>query len=222
MAAGMILDREPGELTVDTARHRRAQSAHVRSRASLVSTGERRERLGQQPATVWLTGLPKAGKSTVAFALERRLFNMGYHAHVLDGENLRLTVCRDLGFSANDRSENIRRAAGVARILNEGGLITIAAFLSPYAADRRSARGIIGENRFIEVHISTPIDVCRQRDTDDLYAEADKGAIPVFSGVTAPYEPPTSPDLTLPTHELSVEVALDRLVQLLSARGIIG
>ncbi len=222
VGAGMILEREPNELVVERQAGARAVANHdVHQTRSDVTIAERAERLKQKPATVWLTGLPKAGKSTLAYALERRLFDLGFQPHVLDGENLRLGISSDLGFTGNDRSENIRRAAEVARLCNDIGLISIAAFVSPYRVDRRQARESIGEERFIEVWLNAPREICEERDDERLYERARSGEIRNFSGVSAPYEKPDAPELTLPTHELTIDQAVERILELLRSRGII-
>jgi adenylyl-sulfate kinase len=182
---------------------------------------ERAERLGQNPATVWLTGLPGSGKTTIAYALERRLFDRGCFAHVLDGENMRAHLSDDLDFSAAGRRENIRRVAYVARLANDLGLITIAAFVSPYAAIRESARNIIGSERFIEVYLNTPLEICESRDTKGMYERARCGDISDFTGVTAPYEPPEHPDCILPTQDLSVDESVDSIIRELERRNVI-
>ncbi|MBU0677404.1 MAG: sulfate adenylyltransferase subunit CysN [Verrucomicrobia bacterium] len=222
VGAGMILERDPNELVADRTPADEPKSEHIRTHKSNVTPAERRKKLGHEPATVWLTGLPKSGKSTIAYALEKRLFESGCLAHVLDGENMRLEVSRDLGFSANDRAENIRRSAGVARICNEAGLITIAAFVSPYAADRAKARKTVGSKRFVEVFVNTPLEICEARDQDKLYEKAREGEIPLFSGVSAPYEEPENPDLTLDAGHLSVEECVDAILAELHSRKLIG
>lgn len=171
--------------------------------------------------TVWLTGLSGAGKTTTAYALERRLFHSGCSAHVLDGENLRLGLSANLGFGALERSENVRRAAHVARLCNEVGLITIVALVSPYAADRAEARRIIGAERFCEIYMSAPLKVCEDRDDTGLYARARRGEIARFTGISAPYEKPGSPDLDLNAGELSVEAAVDELLAFLRESGFV-
>jgi adenylyl-sulfate kinase len=168
--------------------------------------------MGAAPKTIWLTGLTGSGKTTIAYALERRLFDSHKNAFVIDGENARLGFSRDLGFSAHDRRENIRRAAEFARMLNSAGLIAVCSFLSPTREDRDLARQIIGMDRFFEVYLSAPIDVCRTRDTKGVYEKADTGQIKQFSGVTATYEPPQAPNLILPTHELGVEECIKKLI----------
>jgi len=222
VAAGMILDRDPNEWvgTPETRVHEPV-STHVSTHASGVAAAERAERLGHRPATIWLTGLTGAGKSAIAYALERRLFDDGVGAVVLDGENARLGLNKDLGFSADDRAENIRRAAEAARLINSGGLVAICAFLSPEAATRRHAAEIVGADRFVEVYLSAPIDVCRRRKPAP-YDMAATGEIKHFSGVTAPYEAPAAPDLDLPTHEMDVNECVERIVAALIERGIIG
>ena len=221
VGAGMILDRDPNEWTGEPAvRVSTPKSTHVTGHAGQVSPDQRAERLGHRSATVWLTGLTGAGKSTLAYAVERRLFDLGCAATVIDGENMRLGLSKDLGFGADDRAENVRRAAEAARLLNQGGLIALCALLSPEAATRRQGAETIGADRYVEVYLSAPLGVCRQR-KPDTYAKADSGEIKHFSGVTAAYEPPSEPDLALPTHELDVDVCVDRIVDLLRERGIV-
>jgi len=173
--------------------------------------------LGQRPATFWLTGLSGAGKSTVAFALERTLVAKGRPCFVLDGDVVRLGLCRDLGYSPADRSENIRRIAEVSRLMNDAGLIVISAFISPLRSDRERAREIIGHTRFFEVFMSTPLAVCEQRDPKGMYRRARAGEIPEFTGVSAPYEAPQDPTVALDTSFLSVGDCVERLVLLLSS-----
>ncbi|MDD4891270.1 MAG: adenylyl-sulfate kinase, partial [Phycisphaerae bacterium] len=219
VAAGMILDREPEEFIHSPADGAsRPRSEHVTWQEGLVTPAQRSARLGHLPATVWLTGLTGSGKTTIAYALEKRLFDEGRACCVLDGENVRLGVSRDLEFAAADRSENIRRVAEIARLFNEAGQIVLCAFLSPFASDRQNAQRTVGPDRFIEVYLSAPIDVCRRR-KPDRYRQADRGEIPLFSGVTAPYEPPAGA-LTLATDQLSVAECVDRIVEALRGRGI--
>jgi adenylyl-sulfate kinase len=172
-----------------------------------ISQRYRQKTFGHRPATIWLTGLSGAGKSTVAYELEMMLLADGHPCFVLDGDNLRHHLNRDLGFSPSDRKENIRRAAEVARLMNEAGLIVVTSFISPYREDRAKACAIIGEDRFIEVHVSTSVEVCESRDPKGLYAKARSGQIQEFTGITSPYEPPLSPALELDTGKLSVEEA---------------
>lgn len=182
---------------------------------STVSEKDRAAILAQKPSTIWLTGLSAAGKSTLAFALEKKLIHEGRACYVLDGDNVRHGLNRDLGFSAEDRSENIRRIAEVAKLMNDAGLVVITAFISPFQADRAMARDIIGEQHFKEVYVSTPIAVCEQRDPKKLYQRARKGEVAEFTGITSPYETPTSPALVIDTSILTQEEAVQRLAGLL-------
>ena len=179
-------------------------------------TGEDRALLlKQRPATLWLTGLSGAGKSTIACALERRLLESGHASYVLDGDNVRHGLNRDLGFSPQDRAENIRRIAEVARLLNDAGLIVITAFISPYRADREMARSVVGSAGFLEVHVNTPIEVCEERDPKGFYKLARAGEIPAFTGVSAPYEPPLNPVCSIDTALHSVDECVELLMGLL-------
>ncbi|WP_428267551.1 sulfate adenylyltransferase subunit CysN [Haliangium sp.] len=228
VGAGMILDRrvvdrDGSEVHVGAgAGAGAAEAAGLRAQPSRVSAVERAERYGHQPLTVWLTGLTGAGKTTLAHALERSLFEAGAAVHVLDGENLRLGLSHDLGFTALDRAENIRRAAHIARLGNDAGLITIVALVSPFAADRAAARAVIGTERFCEVYLSAPIETCEARDPSGLYQRARAGQVHDLSGVDAPYEAPTAPELVLPTHEITVDEALARLLRLVRERAGVG
>ena len=194
---------------------------HLTRHAGLVAPERRTEMLKQNPATLWFTGLSGAGKSTVAYALEKRLIDTGHTCMVLDGDNIRHGLNQDLGFSPRDRSENIRRVAEVARLFNEAGLIVITAFISPYRADRDLARRIIGEDRFIETFVAAPLDECERRDTKGLYAKARAGQIPEFTGVSAPYEQPESPGLILDTKTHSVEDLVQICWDDLLSRGVL-
>jgi adenylyl-sulfate kinase len=160
---------------------------------------------------VWLTGLSGAGKSTLAFALERALVDEGRVCCVLDGDNVRLGLNRDLGFAAEDRSENIRRIAEVAHLMNDAGLIVIAAFICPLLADRTIAKSIIGATLFREVHVSTSLAVCEARDPKGMYAKARAGTLQQFTGISSPYEVSPDPDMTIDTSAISVDEAVRAL-----------
>ncbi len=170
------------------------------------------------PCTLWLTGLSGAGKSTLAQGLAARLREQQVACFILDGDVVRTGLCRDLGFSAADRRENIRRVAEVAALMNQAGLTVICSLISPLAEDRAQARAIIGAERFVEVHVAATLDVCEQRDPKGLYRRARSGAIPEFTGVSAPYEPPMSPALVLDTGRESVADSVERLYRCWLAR----
>ena len=171
-----------------------------------------------QYPTLWLTGLSGAGKTSIALALAQALKAQGRAATVLDGDQLRHGLNRDLGFSPQDRHENIRRTAEVARLMNEAGLTVIAAFISPYRSDRAMAGAIIGPERYIEVHVSTPLAVCEARDVKGLYAKARGGQLAQFTGVSAPYEEPLDAALTLDTQALALEESVARICEYLQRR----
>lgn len=196
----------------------RTLAAAITWHDSKVAADERAVLLSQRPATIWLTGLSGAGKSTLAFELERSLLARRCLAYVLDGDNLRHGLNRDLGFSAQDRKENIRRVAEVARLLNDAGLVVISAFISPYRADRAMAREIIGGGRFIETHLCAGLAVCEARDPKGLYRKAREGLIADFTGVTAPYEAPENPELMLDTGRLTVAESVATLLRILEPR----
>ncbi len=170
-----------------------------------ISRQLRAERLNQKPVTIWFTGLSGSGKSTIANALEKRLFAEGYHTMLLDGDNVRMGLNNNLGFEPEDRIENIRRVAEVAKLMNEAGLIVLTAFISPYESDRENARKIIGEDSFIEVYVDTPLEICEKRDVKGLYKRARQKQIPNFTGVTSPYEIPENPTVTVRTDKMSIE-----------------
>jgi bifunctional enzyme CysN/CysC len=188
---------------------------------SPVTAEEREARLGQRPVTLLLTGLSKSGKTVVANAVERRLFDMGRLATVLDGQNFRMGMSRDLGFTATERSENVRRAAETAKILNDAGLICLTAFVMPHAQLRERARETVGADRFIEVYLTAPLDVLKMRDRDGLYIAAERGELPSFPGVTSEFEAPRNPDLTLDTSAVDVETCAARIIDLLKEKRII-
>ncbi|MBI1367313.1 MAG: sulfate adenylyltransferase subunit CysN [Planctomycetes bacterium] len=220
VAAGMILDRATGDATGDHWDDA-PSSEKLHAEHSIVTPDERRARFGQTPATVLFTGLSGAGKTTTAYALERRLFEAGRAATVLDGQNMRLGISRDLGFSAEARSENLRRGAEVAKLMNDAGLICLCAFVAPSEEARTKAANVIGAPRFIVVHLDAPLDVCRKRDQEGLYGAADAGEIAQFPGVSAPYEAPAKPDLKLDTAKTPVAECVDKVMALLESRGIL-
>ena len=171
--------------------------------------------LGQRGVMVWFTGLSGSGKSTIAIALERELHKRGLLCRILDGDNIRSGINNNLGFSPEDRVENIRRIAEVGKLFVDTGVITIAAFISPNNELREMASAIIGKADFLEVYVSTPLAECERRDVKGLYAKARKGEIKEFTGVSAPFEAPERPDLSLDTSVLSVEQSVSRLLELI-------
>lgn len=173
----------------------------------------RAQQKGQEPKTIWMTGLSGAGKSTLINEVEKRLFAEGKHTMLLDGDNVRMGLNKNLGFKEQDRIENIRRVAEVAKLMNDAGLITLTSFISPFASDRRSARDIIGNDNFIEIYISTPLEECERRDVKGLYKRARSGEIPNFSGISSPYEAPENPEITIDTTDMTVEESVDYLME---------
>jgi bifunctional enzyme CysN/CysC len=199
---------------------RRTHDSHTKSENIYWSRGrvtaiQRETRNGHQGRVVWLTGLSGAGKSSIATELERELFNLGRQVYVLDGDNIRHGLGSDLGFSPEDRTENIRRIGEVAKLFSDAGVICVTAFISPYRADRDLVRRIMPEGRFIEVYVNAPLEVCEQRDPKGLYAKARAKEIKEFTGISAPYEEPTSPEIALRTDQLTVPESVARLVEYL-------
>ncbi len=176
----------------------------------------------QRPCILWFTGLSGAGKSTVANALEQALYGRGYHTYLLDGDNVRHGLNRNLGFSPEDREENIRRIGEVAKLFVDGGTIVLTAFISPYRRDRDLVRQLVGEGEFIEVFVDTPLDVCEDRDPKGLYKKARAGEIRGFTGIDDPYEAPDSPEITLRTDRNSIEESVVQVLDELAARGYLG
>ncbi len=196
-------------------------AANIYVHTGAVTHTDREALLKQKGCVIWLTGLSGSGKSTIAYALERRLFDIGHLAFVLDGDNVRHGLNANLGFSREDREENVRRVAEAAGLFATAGLITATSFISPYASDRDKARNLIGTHRFIEVHVQAPIDVCEARDPKGLYKKARKGEIASFTGVSDPYEEPTAPDLVLRTAEDDLESCVTHIERLLVEKGFI-
>ncbi|MCB0620395.1 MAG: adenylyl-sulfate kinase [Saprospiraceae bacterium] len=177
----------------------------------LLQRADRELRLGQRSKVIWLTGLSGSGKSTIAQHLERTLYNEGYFAQVLDGDNIRSGINGNLGFSIEDRQENIRRIAEIAKLYLDSGIITINCFISPTRAIRDFARQIIGPADFLEIYVNAPLEVCEDRDVKGLYEKARQGVIKGFTGIDSPYEPPERPAYEVRTAELSVEEAVERV-----------
>ena len=195
---------------------------HIRWHPQQVTRDMRVTRNGHRSALVWFTGLPSSGKSTLAYALEERLFATGRTSYVLDGDNVRHGLCRDLGFTEQDRVENIRRIGELAKLFLDAGIITLAAFISPYAADRQNVRELVGPENFIEIYCRCPVEVCEARDPKGNYAKARSGIIANFTGISAPYQAPSNPALTVDTDRTGIEEsAMAAVLTLLHQRDII-
>lgn len=184
----------------------------------MLSRQDKEDLLGQRSVMVWFTGLSGSGKSTIAIALERELQQRGLLCRILDGDNIRTGINNNLGFTEADRVENIRRIAEVSKLFVDTGIITIAAFISPSNDIREMAARIIGENDFMEIYVSTPLEECERRDVKGLYAKARRGEIKNFTGISAPFEAPASPALTLDTSVLSLEESVNKLLELILPR----
>jgi len=188
---------------------------------SQVQAAQREKILGNKPATLWFTGLSGSGKSTLALATELALVERGINAFILDGDNVRHGLNSNLGFSPEDRTENIRRIGEVCKLLCDAGMIVFSAFISPYRADRDLVRDKHQAGQFIEVLIDAPLAVCESRDVKGLYEKARAGVIPEFTGISAPYEAPTNPEITVNTAEHSLEECVQQVISYLEAKGVI-
>ena len=197
----------------------RPTSANVKWHHGELTEADRQRLLGGPGCVVWFTGLSGSGKSTVARRVERHLLEAGVRAYVLDGDNLRHGLNGDLGFTAEDRTENIRRVGEVARLMADAGLVVLSAFVSPYAADRDRVRGLVPGGRFIEVFVDTPLAVCEARDPKGLYKKARAGVISDFTGISAPYEAPPAPEVHLQTDGKSIDVCAAEVMQGIRDRG---
>ena len=197
------------------------KSENVVWHQSQISDEDRRNAFRQKGSVLWFTGLSGSGKSTIAHALEHALIGKGHHAFVLDGDNVRHGLCGDLGFSDEDRAENIRRISELSKLFADCGMLCLAAFISPFKAGREQARKIIGPDRFIEVYVSASLDVCEARDTKGLYKKARQGEIADFTGVDSPYEPPEKPELTLASGDHSLADCVGQAINMLISRNVI-
>jgi adenylyl-sulfate kinase len=186
-----------------------------------VSAQIRANQKSQKPAVVWFTGLSGSGKSTLANALEQALVQRGHHSYLLDGDNVRHGLNKDLGFSDADRNENIRRIGEVSALFVDAGLLVITAFISPFRADRNQIRARIGDAQFIEVYVSTPLEECERRDPKGLYVKAREGKIRDFTGIDSPYEPPMNPQLSIDTSKLDVTSAVEQILRYLENKGFL-
>jgi adenylylsulfate kinase len=180
-----------------------------------ISKEDRRRRNGHKSVLLWFTGLSGSGKTTLAYAVEEALFQRGLQAFVLDGDNIRLGLNRDLGFSPAEREENIRRIGEVGKLFVDAGIITLAAFISPYAAHRDRVRSLFSDGEFFEIYLDCDLGTCERRDPRGLYKKARAGEIPGFTGIGSPYEPPSSPDLVINTANQEVEKSVSRILDYL-------
>jgi len=219
LGAGMLLESTTAKDSI--ARGRRAHDAgtNLQPGQSAVAPERRAQRMAQKPFTLWFTGLPHSGKSSLAYALELALFERGLHALVLDGESLRTGLCADLGFSASDRAEHLRRASELVKLFHAQGLIVLATFVSPTAESRAKARKAAGAETFLEIFCDAPLAVCESRDKDRLFARARAGEIANVTGIDQPYEKPAKPDLVLDTANADVATNLKRILELVQSRG---
>ncbi|SKC33680.1 Adenylyl-sulfate kinase [Photobacterium piscicola] len=186
-----------------------------------VTKDQRGQQKQQQPCVLWFTGLSGAGKSTVAGALEHRLLALGYHTYLLDGDNVRHGLCKDLGFSAQDRRENIRRIGEVAVLMADSGLIVLSAFISPHREERQSVRDLLPQGEFIEVFVDTPLAECEKRDPKGLYKKARAGEIKQFTGIDAEYQSPLQPEIHLAADSHNIHELVDQCINALRSRSII-
>ncbi len=186
-----------------------------------VSRQQRESKQTHRGHIIWLTGLSGSGKSSLAHAIESRLHDIDCRTFILDGDNLRQGLCNDLGFSLEDRSENIRRVSEVAKLFLEAGTIVLISLISPLLKDRQYARELVPSNDFLEVFCNAPLPVCEERDVKGLYQKARQGLIPNFTGISSPYEPPNDPDITLNTANHNIEHCVNELIELLQVKGII-
>ena len=198
---------------------RRAHNIHVQHVD--VDKAARAALKGQRACVLWFTGLSGAGKSTIANLVEKKLHAMGRHTYILDGDNVRHGLNKDLGFTAADRVENIRRIGEVARLMVDAGLIVVTAFISPFRAERRMARGLLAEGEFVEVFVDAPLEVAEERDPKGLYRKARRGEIKNFTGIDSPYEAPETPEIRIDTAALPPEAAADQILAVLRRRGLI-
>ncbi len=218
--AFVLIDRFSGATVgAGTTRFALRRASNVVWQDLKVDKAQRARAIGQRPCVLWLTGLPAAGKSTIADRVEQKLQAMGRRTYLLDGDNVRHGLNRDLGFTDRDRVENIRRVAEVAKLMVDAGLIVIVSFISPFRSEREMARTLMEEGEFAEIFVDTPLAVCEARDPKGLYAKARGGELANFTGIDSPYEPPESPDLRIDTTELSPDEAADEVLRVLRTSG---
>jgi adenylylsulfate kinase len=198
------------------------KSSNVVWHTATISRNDRELQNGHKSVILWFTGLSGAGKSTLAHAVEARLFEMGCSTYVIDGDNVRHGLCGDLGFSAEDRTENIRRVGEVAKLFTEAGIIVLTAFISPFRADRDRVRQMVKEGEFLEIYCKADLSVCEERDVKGLYKKARAGEIPEFTGISSPYEAPEAAEIVVETGAKSLDDCVAFVISILQQRNIIG
>jgi adenylylsulfate kinase len=186
-----------------------------------ITKGDRRSLNNHGSLILWFTGLPSSGKSTIANELEKKLITLGIRTYILDGDNVRMGLCKDLGFSEEDRGENIRRIGEVSKLFIDAGCIVLSAFVSPYIKDRDAVRELVEEGEFVEVFVDAPLEVCEERDVKGLYKKAREGIIKGFTGIDDPYEAPLNPEITIDTSELSLDEGVNVIFDYLEKRGVL-
>ncbi len=197
------------------------KSTNIKWHHGKITKEDRVKLLNQKGVTIWLTGLSGSGKSTIAVELEHALIENRHQAYILDGDNIRHGLNKNLGFSPEDRTENIRRIGEVAKLFTDASIITIAAFISPYREDRHAIRRLLNDGEFIEVYVECPLDVCEERDTKGLYKKARAGEVKDFTGISAPYEEPLNPELTIDSSKLTVEESTRTVLNYLEEKGYV-
>jgi adenylylsulfate kinase len=196
-------------------------ATNIHWHAGVVGREDRQKLNGHKSAILWFTGLSGAGKSTLANAVEDKLYQLGHRTYVLDGDNIRHGLCKDLGFSDKDRTENIRRIGEVAKLFVEGGVLALTAFISPFRSDRDAVRALVKEGDFIEIYCQCDLSVCEERDVKGLYKKARAGEIPFFTGISSPYEEPLNAEIVVNTGAQSLEASVAQVISALQARNII-
>jgi adenylylsulfate kinase len=191
------------------------EKLHIIPHSHDISRADRIQQQGHPSLVIWFIGLSGSGKSTLASELERRLFEMGKRTYILDGDNVRSGLNKDLDFSDASRKENIRRIGEVANLMLDAGVITLTAFISPFAEERELVKNLVGAENYMEVFVNCPLEECEKRDVKGLYAKARRGEISNFTGISSPFEEPENPDVKVPTHELSVEEGVDLVMEVL-------
>lgn len=198
-----------------------AESKNITWHNAKVTKEDRRKRMGHKSAVLWFTGLSGAGKSTLSVEVEKELHKRGIHTYILDGDNMRHGLNKNLGFSPEDRKENIRRIGEVAKLFVDAGVMILTAFISPYQEDRDGVRALLDEDEFVEIYVKCSVEECERRDPKGLYEKARAGKIKNFTGISAPYETPVNPELTVPTDQQTLEESVEQVIAFLEREGYI-